>query len=135
MFSPASINTKGISMRFVLAFLFGLTVLGLGQGAQAQGKQDFTLVNATGYVIKAVYVSPSNQDSWEEDILGRDTMADEESLPITFSRSDKSCKWDLKVTYEDDNSSVVWRGFDLCQISKITIKYNRKSDTTSATTE
>ncbi len=122
-------------MRYVLAFLFGLTVLGVGQGAQAQGKQDFTLVNATGYVIKAVYVSPTTQDSWDEDILGKDTMDDEETLPIRFSRSDKSCKWDLKVTYEDDNSSVVWRGFDLCQISKITIKYNRKSDTTSALTE
>lgn len=122
-------------MRFALAFLLGLTALGVGQPAQAQGKQDFTLVNATGYVISAVYVSPSNQDSWEEDILGKDTMDDEETLPIRFSRADKSCKWDLKVTYEDDDSSVVWRGFDLCQISKITIKYNRKSDTTSALTE
>jgi hypothetical protein len=34
--------------------------------------------------------------------------------------------------YEDDDSSAVWYGIDLCEISRITIRYNRKSDTTSA---
>ena len=122
-------------MRHVVAVLASLAVFSLGQAANAQGKQDFTLINATGYVISHVYVSPSKEDSWGDDILGKSTLDDDEEVPISFSRKERSCEWDLKVTYEDDNSSVVWRGFDLCKISRITIKYNRKSDTTSATTE
>lgn len=120
----------------LLSVLFSMFVaLSVAGPASAQGKQDFTLVNATGYAISHIYVSPSNEDSWGEDILGRDVMAEDETLPITFSRKASSCKWDLKVTYEDDDSSVIWRGFDLCTISKITIKYNRKTDTSSASTE
>jgi len=122
-------------VRIIIAVLFGFVALGLGHSASAQGKQDFTLANATGYVISHVYVSPTNENSWGDDILGKDTLDDEEVVPIHFARKERSCKWDLRVTYEDDGSSVVWRGFDLCDISKITIKYNRKSDTTSAATE
>lgn len=122
-------------MRYVSAFLFAVTVLALSPSAHAQGKQDFILINATGYAISHVYVSPTNENSWGEDVLGKDILDDDEEIPIQFSRKERSCKWDLMVTYDDDSSKVIWRGFDLCQISKITIKYNRKSDTTSATTE
>ncbi|MSP49416.1 MAG: argininosuccinate lyase [Alphaproteobacteria bacterium] len=119
-------------MRNALALFCGLVAFGLGQIAHAQGKQDFTLMNATGYVISHVYVSPSKENDWGDDILGKSSMDDDEVVPIVFSRKERTCDWDLKVTYEDDNSSVIWRGFDLCKVTKITIKYNRKTDTTSA---
>jgi hypothetical protein len=122
-------------MRIITVLSSILVALSIAGPASAQGKQDFILVNATGYAISHVYVSPSNENSWGDDILGKDIMAEDETLPIKFSRKASSCKWDLKVTYEDDDSSVVWRGFDLCEVSKITIKYNRKTDTTSASTE
>jgi hypothetical protein len=35
--------------------------------------------------------------------------------------------------YHDDDSSAVWHDIDLCSVAKITIRYNRKTDTTSAT--
>jgi len=122
-------------MRYVAVFLSALASFAFGQLALAQGKQDFTLINSTGYAIRHVYVSPANAEAWDDDILGKDILEDDEEVPITFSRKERSCKWDLLVTYDDDGSKVIWRGFDLCQITKITIKYNRKTDTTSATTE
>lgn len=100
--------------------------------AFAQGKQDFTLVNKTGYDISEVYVSASKADDWEEDVMGRDVLSDGESVDISFSRGDKSCKWDLKVVYADDDSTAEWQGFDLCKVSKITILYNRSTGKTSA---
>ena len=100
--------------------------------AWGQAKQDFTLVNKTGYALSEVYVAPSKSDDWESDILGRDLMPDGEAFEISFDWADKSCFWDLKVIYHDDNSSAVWYGIDLCTVSKITIKYNRATDTTSA---
>ncbi|MEW6256668.1 MAG: argininosuccinate lyase [Pseudomonadota bacterium] len=96
-------------------------------------KQDFELVNKTGYDISHVYVSPTKSNDWEEDVLGKDILEDGDSWDIEFERGDKTCKWDLKVVYADDNSAAYWRNIDLCTVEKITIRYNRKSDTTSAT--
>ena len=102
--------------------------------AQAQSRQDFLLVNRTGYDISEVYISPSKADDWEEDILGSDdTLDDGDQKEIRFKRVGKTCMWDLKVVYDDDDSSAVWHDIDLCKVSKITIRYNRKSDTTSVT--
>jgi hypothetical protein len=96
-------------------------------------KQDFKLVNKTGYELKALYVSPSKSDDWEDDILGQDTLDDGQAVNVHFSTKTRTCKWDLKVTYSDDDSSAVWHNIDLCTVEKVTIKYNRKADETTAT--
>ena len=95
-------------------------------------KQDFDLVNKTGYEIKHVYVSPNKSDDWEEDVLGKDTLDDGDHWEIKFHRANKTCHWDLKVVYSIDDSTAVWGDIDLCKVEKITIRYNKKSDTTSA---
>jgi hypothetical protein len=100
-----------------------------------EAKQDFTLVNKTGYVISEVYVSPSKADDWQEDVMGQDVLDDDGSVDISFHRSEHSCKWDLKVVYKVDNTTAEWHGIDLCSVSTITIHYNANTDTTSATYE
>lgn len=97
-----------------------------------QARQDFVLANATGYDVSHVFVSPTKSDDWEEDVLGKDVLEDGEAWEIRFSRAAKTCKWDLKVVYADDDSAAYWRGIDLCKVAKITIHYDRKSDKTSA---
>jgi hypothetical protein len=53
-----------------------------------------------------------------------------------YKFSDKSsCMQDLKVVFDDDESEVVWEEVDLCELSKITLKYNRKTHEVSADTE
>lgn len=100
----------------------------------AEGKQNFTLENRTGYKISEVYISPAKESSWQEDILGDDELPDGQSVTIRFSRSEKSCTWDLKVVYDDDDS-VEWEDFNLCEISKIRLFYNRKKGESWAETE
>ena len=121
----------------MLRTAFSLTLLATAALAPsltlAQGKQDFTLVNKTGYILSELYVSPAAAQDWEDDVLGKDVLGDGEALDISFNRTVKTCKWDLKVVYEDDDSSAVWSCIDLCTVSRITIKYNRSTDTTSAT--
>ncbi|GHD41447.1 hypothetical protein GCM10017083_05910 [Thalassobaculum fulvum] len=108
--------------------------LALSPAAWAQqAKQDFTLVNKTGYALSEVYVSPTKSDDWEEDILGRDVMENGDSVHISFRRAAKSCLWDLKVVYQDDDSESYWEEIDLCSVSRITIMYDRKTDTSTAT--
>lgn len=121
-------------MRILTTSFAAAAVLLVSQGAWAEAKQDFTLVNATGYTIDKVFVAPSKSNNWEEDVLGRDQLGNKQYVNIHFSRADKTCNWDLKVVY-DDNTSAEWSNFDLCTVSKITIKYDRASDTTSAVYE
>lgn len=121
-----------MGMRIWLGSVALASSLALSSVAMGQAKQDFVLVNKTGYALSHVYVAPSKSDDWDEDILGRDIMDDGVEYDISFDRADKSCMWDLKVTYHDDNSNAVWYDIDLCTVSRITIMYNRASDTTSA---
>lgn len=103
----------------------------LAMPAWSAGDQDFTLVNRTGYTIEQVYVSPIKAKDWQEDVLGRDVLDDGESVDISFNKREEVCRWDLKVVY-DDGEEAVWSDFNLCEVSRITIRYNRKSGETSA---
>lgn len=106
-----------------LTMLAGAVVLStlIMPAALAQSKLDFTLHNQTGYEINEVYVSPSNRNAWEEDILGQDTLADGATVDITFSRQ-KQALWDLKVVFMNGKDAV-WTKFDLSQITDIVISF------------
>ena len=90
--------------------------------AVAQSKLDFSLVNKTGLTVNELYVSLTNVDEWEEDVLGRDVLKHGESVDITFARSAKSCMWDLKIV-DEDKDSVEWANLDLCTAAEITLMY------------
>jgi hypothetical protein len=116
--------------RFLPALALAFSFAG---SAHAEARQDFDLANKTGYEIKEVYVSPSKSDDWQNDVLGTGTLPDGNGVHVKFHRDAQTCSWDLKVVYTDDSSSAVWQNINLCEVEKITIHYNRGSDTTSAT--
>lgn len=115
---------------YLLAAVLAVTAAG---PAFAEARQDFDLTNKTGYEISEVYVAPSAVDDWQNDVLGTGTMPNGTSAHIHFRGAGEICKFDLKVVYKDDGSKAVWQGIDLCEVGKITIHYDRGSDTTSAT--
>src|SRR5438445_5062893 len=88
------------------------------------GKQDFTLHNQTGVEIHSLHVSPHSTDDWEEDILGKDTLASGESVKITFDDHDKHVHWDLKVT-DKAGDSLEWYDLNLAEIDEITLHWDR----------
>ncbi len=100
--------------------------------AASRSRQTFTVVNSTGYDISEVYVSPAKGKDWEDDVLGDDELEDGDEKLIRFNRPEKTCFWDLKVVYSEDDSEAIWYDIDLCKISKVTIKYDRKRDKTTA---
>lgn len=109
------------------------TTIGLGGLAQA-AKQDFTLVNRTGYTVSHVYVSAADANSWEEDVLGEDTLETGDHVDIGFEKGERGCLYDLKVVYDDGDSSA-WAKINLCQINRIAIYWDRKKGTTRAVAE
>ena len=120
-------------MKIVSAAVLAAALLAPGVAA-AQGKQDFVLLNNTGYTITEVYVSASNTDDWEEDVLGWDTLRNGQRVEIEFPRNEKACMHDLKVVYEDGEEAE-WDGMNLCETSVIGIRYNRKTGETWADEE
>src|SRR5437867_2820796 len=97
--------------------------------ARTDSQLDFTLVNKTGYDIKAVYLSPTNAKDWGANVL-KDGLADVSRSTSSSTRKAASVvKWDLMVSWEDeDDPDVYWIGYDLSKINKITLKYDRKAD-------
>jgi hypothetical protein len=125
MFKKLLLATAGIAMMAASASMVG-----------AESTLDFTLVNKTGYGIKAVHVAPSASTDWGENIIS-EVLEEGESVAIEFQpKAGRIGKWDLLVSWEDTSDpDVHWTGYDLSTINKITLKYDRKSNKTSATTE
>ena len=105
--------------------------------AAVAGDADFTLTNRTGYDIESVYVAPSRSKDWGNDRLGKSVLVDGKSRFISFDKFGKACIYDMSISWvgytADDD--VVWERLNLCEIHKITLRYNAKSKQTSITTE
>jgi hypothetical protein len=125
MFKKLLLATAGIALMVTSAPMAG-----------AESSLDFTLVNKTGYGIQGIYVAPSSSKDWGESIID-DVLAEGESVDIEFQPKAASIKkWDILVKWEDeDDPDVYWTGYDLATINKITLKYDRKANKTSAATE
>lgn len=100
----------------VLASLLAATAFAL------VGKQDFVLHNQTGVELHELYVSPHNSNDWEEDVLGRDTLPDGESVKIAFNDREKRDLWDVKIV-DGKGASIEWEKLDLTRISEVTLHY------------
>jgi hypothetical protein len=97
--------------------------------AGAESTLDFTLVNKTGYGIKAIHVAPSSSKDWGENIID-EVLAHGGAVDVEFHpKADSVKKWDVLVSWEDEGyPDVYWTGYELATINKITLRYNRKTD-------
>ena len=96
--------------------------------------QDFKLVNKTGYQIDEVYVGPTSSDTWGDDVMGKNSLEADRTVSISFNAPSNVCKWDLKVKYEDGDSAQ-WSNLNLCNISTVTLYWDRKAGKTRAVTD
>ena len=118
---------KNMFSKSRVAVALGVLAIFLAATAFARtGKQDFLLHNETGVEVHNLHVSPHSTDDWEEDVLGRDTLADGDSVKITFEDRDKHVHWDLKVTDKDGNS-LEWFDLNLIEISELTLHWDAKA--------
>ena len=109
--------------KFKVAVPLGVIAIFLTASVFARaGKQDFILHNQTGVEIHEVYVSPVSSDDWQEDVLGKDTLPDGESVKITFNDREKHVHWDLKVV-DGKGNSIEWHDLNLIEIEEVTLHY------------
>ncbi len=98
---------------------------------------DFTLVNRTGYSIKAVYIGASGTGDWvkEDEVLKGRTFRNGTSLDITFHPRATAEEWDIMVEWSDGSGREEWLALDLTEITKLTLVYDEKRDVTSVIIE
>jgi hypothetical protein len=121
-------------MRRALLATLALLPLALAGTANAQGRQDFALVNSTGYQINEIYVGATSSDSWGSDLLRQDVLENRRTFNVRFGSRTSDCNWDIKVVYDDGDVSE-FRRVNLCSVSKVTLFWNRQAGTTRFVTE
>lgn len=91
----------------------------LGATASYADNLEFMLKNNSSYIITEFYASPSNVNSWEEDILGADVVGSGEAFRITIADGRRQCEYDLRIVFEDGD--VVEDTADLCETGSYTV--------------
>lgn len=92
--------------------------------------QDFTVVNETGIEIYALFVSPSGEKNWGDDILTTDTLPTGSSTDIVFDTEVEEQYWDLMIA-DSAGTTVEWSKIDLFTVSEVTLKIENGNPTAS----
>ena len=109
--------------RLIVLVLVCMIVLSV-PGSVFAAKQDFLLINRSGYNITGFWVAPYDSDSWEENLLDGDVLRHGEKIEIIFDRSETNRWWNFRVK-DSSGKEWVWEkeDYDLTKISEITYIY------------
>jgi hypothetical protein len=114
----------------LLGFVIAIAALS-GSSSFAADDRNVTVVNGTGYGIKFLGFNNPGDNEWSDNEISG-VMDDGANTYVKFNNADKGCKWNIRISWADPGyPDVLWRNIDLCKIDKLTLRYNRSSDTTS----
>ncbi len=104
-------------MRFKL--LLGTVLLVSAVPALAE-QWDFVLVNKTGKTIKLVEIAQAGSGAWKKDIRDEEIRGEWNIKPgadytVHFEKGDNVCKYDVRLTFDGEDTPVTWPGFDTCK--------------------
>lgn len=102
-------------MRFISLVAAMMLVSGASQAAD----RNVDIINRSGVTMNHFYAANSNTDSWEEDILGGDKLADGDTQPVDIKDGTGACKFDFKAVFAGGRVSIR-KNIDVCSISKFT---------------
>lgn len=88
-----------------IAAVFTLPCLAFTAEKALADKADFQVYNDSNSTITELYVSESNRDSWDNDVLGADVLAIGSSTNIVFSDTSANvCIYDILAIFADGQS-------------------------------
>ncbi len=77
------------------------------------------IINKTGQTMTNFYASKVGAKSWEEDILGKDTLDDGDTVTININDGTGACRFDFKAVF-DGGKSIEKGNIDVCKIGTFT---------------
>lgn len=105
--------------------LAGAVLLTLASPALADS-WDFVLNNKTGKTIKMVELAPTGSQTWAKEETEDDrasTVKPGASFTVHFTKDASACKFDVRLTYEDD-STAVFPALNVCDNAFADFSYN-----------
>ena len=69
------------------------------------------ITNETGYTIYYIHISPESSTSWEEDVLGKEVLLNNQTKRVNLLGY-KSPIFDIRIIDEDDDTYTFW-GIDV----------------------
>lgn len=104
----------------VAAALAIAAVSGVASAQSNDGmNRNVRIINDTGRTIMYFYASRQGVNSWEEDMLGSDVLADGQSVNANIDDGSRACRYDFKAVF-DNNQSVERYNINVCEISTYT---------------
>ena len=105
---------KRLVAALALASLFGLS----GQALALEKK--INIFNGAEVDIYTLYLSPTNANNWEENLLKQETLPNGDKVDLEISRTEKAEAWDVKVTNKA-GETMTWIGVPLNKAGQITL--------------
>lgn len=105
-----------MKVRLAAAVMFSGILAALPAAAQ---DRHVKIVNNTGYTMTQFYGSNKGSKSWEEDILGSDTLPSGYSVTIDFDDGSGYCIFDFKAVFEDGDE-VTQPQVNVCDLGTFT---------------
>lgn len=94
-------------------------------------ERNITIYNATGYGIKHIGIGKPGEDDFDENELSH-VLRDGDSVYIKFSKSDKGCKWAIKIEWAQEGyPAPIIPNINLCEIDDIRFLYDEATGKTS----
>jgi hypothetical protein len=116
------------------AVVFALGGAFTAQPASAQARQDFSIVNSSGFQVNKIYVSATSQNNWGRDLLGENVLPNGRVFDVTFAPNTQECSWDILIVYADGDRSE-FRRANLCNIRRVTLFWDTSRNQTRFVTE
>jgi hypothetical protein len=107
-------------MRSIAAAIVAFAALATVSQAHAEYDRRIRLINDTSRTIVEFHASNVGSDSWEEDILGRNTVAPGTATTINLNDGSGYCRFDF-LTVLRDGQKVIKRNVNICEISSYRI--------------
>lgn len=106
-------------MKRLIASLAAVAVLGMAGQALALQKK-INIFNGAQYDIYTLYLSPTNANAWEENVLKQGTLPNGDKVDVEVSRTENAEAWDIKVTNKA-GETMTWIGVPLNKAGQITL--------------
>jgi hypothetical protein len=105
------------------AIVASLAAVALAASALAANAQDlqFELNNNSSLSLHYFYVSPSNEDSWGDDLLGpTGTLDAGYTGTVTIADGSDQCAYDFMFVMEDDTEKFEYE-INICELASYTL--------------
>ena len=113
-----SLQTPQAAVRSLAALALAL-LLAVPANAATAVDRHVVIVNHTHHALVQFYASNQDVDSWQEDILGEDTLDPGERVRINIDDGTGHCIYDFKAVF-DDGDVLIRRKINVCKVGTYT---------------